>query len=101
MPAEQIRSQTAQIRTKMGDEIGAVAVTRGAQIKIDVDPGGGARPGPVTNRTSCGRGLDHGRWHGVLTYALPHQQVSRNRIREVMCHQQSPCANDSPDLYEE
>lgn len=101
VPAEQIRRQPTQIRTKAGDELGAVAVAHGAQIEIDVDPGGGAGPRPVTDRTPCGRGLDHGRRHGVLAHALPHQQVGRNRVREVMCHQHSPCANDSPDPYEE
>jgi hypothetical protein len=85
----------------VGDEIGAVAVAHGAQIEIDVDPGGGAGPRPVTDRTPCGRGLDHGRWHGVLTHALPHQQAGRNPVREVMCHQHSPCANDSPNPKDE
>ncbi|QKG20103.1 hypothetical protein ACTIVE_1739 [Actinomadura verrucosospora] len=100
VPAKQIRCQPTQIRSKTGDELGAVAVTHGAQIEIDVDPSGGAGPRPVTDRTPRGRSLDHGQWYGVLTHALPHQQVGRN-VREVGCHQHSPCANDSPDLYEE
>ncbi len=100
VPAKQIRCQPTQIRSKTGDELGAVAVAHGAQIEIDVDPSGGAGPRPVTDHTPCGRSLDHGRWYGVLTHALPHQQMGRD-VREVVCHQHSPCANDSPDLYEE
>jgi hypothetical protein len=64
VPAEQIRRQPAQICTEVSGEIGAVAVAHGAQIEIGVDPGGGAGTRPVTDRTPCGRGLDHGRWHG-------------------------------------
>lgn len=90
VPAQQIGRKTAQIGTEAGDEFGAVATSHGAQIEIDVDPGSGTRPRPVADRTPCGRSLDHGRWHGVLTDALPHQQSGRNPVREVMCHQHSP-----------
>ncbi len=101
VPAEQIRRQPTQIRTEAGDEFGAVAVAHGAQIEIDVDAGGSAGPGPVTGRTPRGRSLDHGQWHGVLAHALPHRQAGRNPVREVMCHQHSPCADDSPNPHEE
>lgn len=101
VPAEQVRREQAQIRPEAGGEIGAVAVPHGAQIEIYVDPGGGARPRPVAPGTPCRRGLDHGRWHGVLAHALPHQQVGRKLVHEVRCHQHSPCVNDSPIRYEE
>lgn len=100
VPAEQIGRESAQICTDTGGDIGAVAVAHGAQIEVYVDPGGGTGPRPVTGRTARGRGLDHGQWHGVLAYALPHQQVGGNLLREVMCHQHSPCADDSSDPKE-
>ncbi len=101
VPPQQIGRQPTQIRAEAGEEFGAVAVADGAQIEVDVDACGGAGSRPVTGGTPCGRGLDHGRWHGVLTDALPHRQVGRNLVREVMCHQHSPCANDSPIPCEE
>lgn len=77
-----------------------MAIAHGAQIEIDIDPGGGASPRPVTSRTARGRVLNHGRWHGVIAYALPHQKAGGNRFREVSCHQHSPCADDSPNPKE-
>lgn len=100
VPAEQIRRQPPQIRTKASDEFSAMPVAHSTQIEINVDPSGGTSPRPVAGHTSCGGGLDHRQRYGVLAHALPHQQAGRNRGRG-RCHQHSPCANDSPDPYEE
>ena len=50
VPAQQVRSQMAEIGADPGGELPAVGTSHGAQIEIDVDACGGARPGPVARQ---------------------------------------------------
>lgn len=57
-----------EISPEPGGQLTAVAVSDGAQVKVNVDTSGGTGPGPVTDAATNGRGFDHEGWHGVLAY---------------------------------
>lgn len=97
VPAQQVRSQMAEIGPDPGREVVAMRARHGTQIEIDVDACGGARPRPVPGGAAGGRSLDHGRRHGELAHAQPEGKAGIP-IRGPSEHQHSPCADGTPNL---
>lgn len=95
VPAQQVGRQMPEIGPDPGREVVAVRARHGTQIEIDIHACGGAGPGPVPDGTAGGRGLDHGRRHGVLAYAQPEGKAGIP-IRGLSEHQHSPCADGTP-----